>query len=89
MSRQYWEVDGRVVPPGKLVHTKDGWVEPAPVHCPNGHVFASVQATVGWVPCSTGKRVGHRTHQCSVCMGTVYYPPRDEDCNCQRIVGDR
>ncbi|WP_433755660.1 hypothetical protein [Nocardia sp. CA-135398] len=33
-ARLLYMVDGKVVPPDRLVRTAAGWVEPAPVRCP-------------------------------------------------------
>ncbi|MBF6584455.1 hypothetical protein IU414_06735 [Nocardia farcinica] len=80
----YYEHDGRVVPPGKLIEIGPGrWIEPSPVRCPNGHRFQPGTFTVGWAPCKTSTRIGHRTHTCE-CGGVVYTPPLDDDCRCGR-----
>ncbi|MFE7798980.1 hypothetical protein [Nocardia sp. NPDC057440] len=73
-------VDGRVAPPDVLVQTARGWVEPAPTRCPAGHVLRAGEFSVGWVPCMTDNRSGHRTHECP-CGAIVYTPPCDVGCD--------
>lgn len=84
MDRQHYHVDGRAVPPGRPVKTPAGWVEPAPVRCSNGHPLRPGSHTVGWAPCKTATRIGHRTHTCDECGAVVYTPPLDSDCRCGR-----
>lgn len=69
-------VDGKVVPPGVLVQTEQGWVEPEPTRCPVGHVLRAGETLVGWVPCMAPEWTGHRTHECP--CGEVVYTPPDE-----------
>lgn len=83
-------IRNRVVEPGQLHRTPNGWSESAPIECPQGHPLGPNQVTVSWISCPVpGERGGHRTHTCNQCRAdgvendTIYTPPRPDDCPCQ------
>lgn len=79
--RPVYEVEGRRVPPTRLVRTRDGrWAEPALVWCPNGHRLKAGTGKVGAVLCRAIPERLHRTDLCLVCGVMVYTPPRVDAC---------
>ncbi|WP_328439068.1 hypothetical protein [Nocardia puris] len=90
--RQEYEYRGRIIPDRELVRARVGvvvlmlpdgsCVEPTPVHCPAGHRLRIDR--IGWTPCHTDTRGGHRTSLCE-CGAEFCDPPLDEPvCKCQR-----
>ena len=77
--------DGRTgVRPDRLYQGRDGsWEEPAPLSCPNGHIYRPGRTVVGWVACLQAGNAasGHRTHRCLECEATVYTPPVTDNCD--------
>ncbi|GAB2683328.1 hypothetical protein GCM10027088_74740 [Nocardia goodfellowii] len=76
-----YEIDGRVVDPGRLYRVRGGgWAEPAPVACPGGHPFGAGKVLVGSLACQA---VGgsHRLHTCIKCGYVVHTPPMRPDCD--------
>lgn len=78
-----YRVGNRPAEPGQLYRVRDGWAEPRPVTCPNGHDLAPGRCLVGSIACL---RVGgrHRTHTCRECDAIIYTPPVRPDCDHSR-----
>jgi len=54
----------------RLRHTRRGWEEPRPSHCPDcGAALSGGQVLVGVAQCSCGSM--HRTHTCRACQQTT------------------
>jgi hypothetical protein len=63
----------------RLIRTANGWAEPAPTHCPNGHDLGPGRVLVGSQVCSCEIH-HHRTHTCIQCGSVVYTPPMTAQC---------
>src|SRR5690606_34903944 len=72
-----WVVRNRVVQPGRLYRTPEGWTEPEPETCHQGHPFGPDNGRTGWLPCRCG---GHRTHTCDTCRDVVQWPDHRPEC---------
>jgi hypothetical protein len=78
--RPVYEVAGRVVPDSlRLYPVRDGFAEPSPARCRNGHRLGPRQVLVGSQACPN---VGgfHRTHTCRTCEYVIYTPPKVPGC---------
>src|SRR6185312_5500329 len=69
----------------RLRHTRRGWEEDAPTHCPVGHPLGPNQALVGSRNCECG--TPHRTHLCMRCERVVYTPALGKLCRMRDLDG--
>ena len=69
----------------RLRHTRRGWEEDAPTHCPVGHPLGPNQALVGSRDCECG--IPHRTHLRMRCERVVYTPALGKLCRMRDLDG--
>ena len=69
----------------RLRHTRRGWEEDAPTHCPVGHPLGPNQALVGSRNCECG--TPHRTHLCMRCERAAYTPALGKLCRMRDLHG--